>query len=842
MFLSQKILFQLSLLLLLHFSPLVLLSLAYTVPDKYFINCGASFNTTINDSRVFVGDQNSCSFSTGESEHVMSSNSSIGTPLLYQTARVYRQPCSYKFEINQNGTYLVRLHFFVFLSPANLSDALFNVSASGFLLLNNFSIRNSSSSPLIKEFLLNIAEGEFRIHFIPSQESSLAFVNAIEVFLAPESFITDCSPRVTSAGDGGNYCDLPYHVLHTIYRINVGGPIIEHDELWRKWIPDGSYLFNPPEAATNVSYIGEPEQVTKYIAPALVYQTARLLNVDNSSNSSFLNLSWSFPVTKNATHLVRVHLCDIVTKPTNGLWFPFDLWFNLSIYRNFGKRIDPYLISHELDAPFHFDFAVDSDDSGFLNVSIVPRQDSPMHYAFLNGLEIMEFMKESGSIPKECESKKYSCKIKESNKNHSSKCPPVVIVLVSSGAFVIMTIVVVLGLKCRKGMSDQSSAVLLYGGTSYNKKLTERSVNASLPPNLNLSLRISFAEIKYATKNFDAKFLVGEGGFGKVYKGTLRSGMKVAVKRSEPGHGQGLKEFQTEIIILSQIRHRHLVSLIGYCDEGSELILVYEFMEKGSLRDQLYHSNGNPERSSSRFELSWKQRLEICIGAARGLHYLHTGPAGGIIHHDVKSTNILLNENYVAKVGDFGLSKSGLSDPDHFTMGVKGSFGYLDPEYFKTLRFTEKSDVYSFGVVLLEVLCARPAVDNSLLREEASLAEWGMLWQRKGQLEKIIDPLLLGKIKASSLKKFAEISEKCLKAKAAERPDMHEVLWDLTYALQLQEITIDREPHEDGSTNTSLELQLPVICHLPSTRTLIEEDDDAQIKEDDGSNTTASEV
>ena len=175
-------------------------------------------------------------------------------------------------------------------------------------------------------------------------------------------------------------------------------------------------------------------------------------------------------------------------------------------------------------------------------------------------------------------------------------------------------------------------------------------------------------------------------------------------------------------------------------------------------------------------------------------------------------------------------------------MGVKGSFGYLDPEYFKTLRFTEKSDVYSFGVVLLEVLCARPAVDNSLPGEEASLAEWGMLWRRKGQLEKIIDPLLVGKIKASSLKKFAEISEKCLKAKAAERPDMHEVLWDLTFALQLQEITIHREPHEDSSTNTSLELQLPVICHLPSTRTLIEEDDDALIKEDDGSNTTASEV
>ena len=167
-------------------------------------------------------------------------------------------------------------------------------------------------------------------------------------------------------------------------------------------------------------------------------------------------------------------------------------------------------------------------------------------------------------------------------------------------------------------------------------------------------------------------------------------------------------------------------------------------------------------------------------------------------------------------------------------MGIKGSFGYLDPEYFSTLLFTAKSDVYSFGVVLFEVLCARPAVDNSLLSEQVSLAEWGMLWQRKGQLEEIIDPLLVGKIKPSSLKKFGETAEKCLKANAAERPVMHEVLRDLTFALQLQEITIHREPHEDSSTNTSLETQLPVICHLPSTRTLIEEDD--------GSNTSASEV
>jgi hypothetical protein len=273
---SHKILFQLFLLLPLHFSSLLLPSSAYTVPDKYFINCGAGINTTIDDGRVFVGDQNSCSFSTGKSEHVMSSNSSIGTPLLYQTARVYRQPCSYKFEINQSGTYIVRLHFFVFLSPANvsanLSDALFNVSASGFSLLMNFNIRNSTSSPVIKEFLLNITEGEFKIHFIPSQESSLAFINAIEVFLAPEAFLHDSAPRITSAGDEGTYSGMYSHALHTIYRINVGGPIIEHDELWRKWKPDGSYLFNPPPKLQRMCLILELLITSQNRSPSILPQ------------------------------------------------------------------------------------------------------------------------------------------------------------------------------------------------------------------------------------------------------------------------------------------------------------------------------------------------------------------------------------------------------------------------------------------------------------------------------------------------------------------------------------------------------------------------------------------
>nr|POF02819.1 putative receptor-like protein kinase [Quercus suber] len=244
------------------------------------------------------------------------------------------------------------------------------------------------------------------------------------------------------------------------------------------------------------------------------------------------------------------------------------------------------------------------------------------------------------------------------------------------------------------------------------------------------------------------------------------------------------------------------------------MILVYEFMANGTLRDHLYASDKPP--------LSWKQRLEICIGAARGLHYLHKRSAGGIIHRDVKPTNILLNKNNVAKVADLVFQNRDLLMILMSAQLSKARLVILIP-------------------ILLEVLCARPAIDSTLPREQANLAKWAILCKNKGLLEDIIDPLLKDQIDPNSLRKFIETIEKCLQECSTDRPTMGDILWDLEYALQLQQTAMSREPHEDSTVGGSAALAMPNVWRFPSISMSIEKDDMPAIMDDD-SYTRDSEV
>ncbi|KAJ9550623.1 hypothetical protein OSB04_014668 [Centaurea solstitialis] len=293
-----------------------------------------------------------------------------------------------------------------------------------------------------------------------------------------------------------------------------------------------------------------------------------------------------------------------------------------------------------------------------------------------------------------------------------------------------------------------------------------------------------FTEIQQATNNFDESLLIGRGGFGKVYKGNVFNGsdtVLAAIKRLDPMSKQGATGFQKEVEILTRLRHHNLVCLIGYCSYGNEMIIVYEYVSNGALYDHL-HRHGTP--------LSWVQRLNICIGAARGLDYLHTGPGIRIIHRDVKSSNILLRETWEAKIGDFGISiAAGLMDQplSDLSMSAKGTFGYMAPEYAYTGRLTKKSDVYSFGVVLLEVLCRRRAIDTALDDDQRGLVRWAKEYIKKGRFKHIVDSDIRREISSKCLKEFVRIVDRCLHNDMKQRSTMAEVVVSLESALTLQE-------------------------------------------------------
>ncbi|KAG8068276.1 hypothetical protein GUJ93_ZPchr0005g15304 [Zizania palustris] len=296
-------------------------------------------------------------------------------------------------------------------------------------------------------------------------------------------------------------------------------------------------------------------------------------------------------------------------------------------------------------------------------------------------------------------------------------------------------------------------------------------------PQLKGARFFSFDELKSCTNNFSDSHEIGSGGYGKVYKGTLVDGTRVAIKRAQPNSMQGAVEFKNEIELLSRVHHRNLVSLIGFCYEQGEQMLVYEYISNGTLRENLTGRGAY---------LDWKKRLRIALGSARGLAYLHELADPPIIHRDVKSANILLDDNLKAKVADFGLSKL-VADTEkgHVSTQVKGTLGYLDPEYYMTQQLSEKSDVYSFGVVMLELVSGRQPIEKGrYIVREMKLAINPADHDGHYGLRCIVDPAIRDAARTPGFRRFVQLAMRCVDESAAARPAMGAVVKEIEAMLQ----------------------------------------------------------
>lgn len=839
-------------------------TLADTTPyhprDHYLITCGSPTGgggwTSDEDPRAPFAT------SPTTTTTVTAAATSAGTPVPYDSARIFWAPLTYSFPLSSPGPTLVRLYFSSSTSfnTTNPSQFFVSLSANEFTLLRDFSPYLAATNAkayapapegrLLREFYVTVGEVRkplINLTFSPSksQQSSVrsyGFINGIEVISVPDGLYAPVSqterpmsiPYLIGGADDyeSNSYNFPQlTAMEMIIRLNVGGSSVQptgDNGLNRAWYQDDDFLgefkgyipYNYPIKGINYTM-----STPAYTAPERVYGTMRIMGPYAAKLKLKENLTWVFEVDAGFDYLVRLHFCELLPWVNQSGLYQFDVYINGQMaqpnFDFFSSIGGPRLAMYEDFVVFVSN--VNEGGAGGGGATTNKINESRVHLsvalhpvetiytdAFLNGLEIFKLNKSDGSLA-------------APNPNVPITTPPItfppsspkhvphhLVQVIIGGAvgFVVFFLVALAFLYMYCCKNKEQGSVL----TPSSKKPTEpnwapddvdetqsstaattgtsSSVASSLPSDL--CRRFTLTQIRIATCDFDESTIIGSGGFGKVYKGSIDRGATVAaIKRLNPTSTQGVHEFHNEIEMLSRLRHVHLVSLIGYCDDHGEMILVYEYMPRGTLRDHLMYKNSSTINDNT--PLSWKQRLMICVGSARGLHYLHAGAQQPIIHRDVKSTNILLDDKWTAKVSDFGLSKVGpATGAGHVSTAVKGSIGYLDPEYYRLRQLTEKSDVYSFGVVLFEVLCGRQAMNPNLPKDQVNLALWARSHYKSGTLSTIVDPNLEGQIAPESLRKFGEVAEMCVRDQGSERPSMTDVVWALEFALQLQ-LTADQK-------------------------------------------------
>ncbi|KAD1534175.1 hypothetical protein E3N88_23839 [Mikania micrantha] len=638
-------------------------SLEFEPKDNYLIDCGSPTNSSVGD-RIFLSDTSNYHFLSNPDQESVNATNSQSIPstygsLLYTTARILNQTSNFTFSINQHGRHFIRLHFFPFdsdIQTYNLSTSKFSVSAQGFTLLKDF---QPDANLTVKEYSLNITSDELVITFDPSA-NSFAFLNALEVISHPDELIPVSAQTVEPPR---NHHNLITRALETVARINMGNQSVspDNDTLWRLWNSDGPFIKqnNFIRYVSNLSIVNYTLNGPSVdIAPLSVYGTATKLDTELNP-SALLNNTWFFNVDPGFSYLVRFHFCDIFERP------PWQLVLNvylnsMSVAKdlNLGQRT-----SNIWGAPYFLDAVTRVSGNGMISVSIgTSLANGASPESFLNGLEIMKISNSNGNLG-EVDSRILSSTSRSKHKVW------VIVASVAGALLVVVSLVSLIFILCRRNRKKSSNT-----GNSTQENLSPNE--STIFSKSKIGYRFPLITIQEATDRFSESLVIGIGGFGKVYKGTLFDGTKVAVKRGAPQSHQGLAEFKTEIEMLSQFRHRHLVALIGYCDERDEMIIIYEYMENGTLKNHL-------------------------------------------------------------------------------------------------------------GMI--------------------SLVEWVKDLQMKGELEKIVDPYLVGKMKMESLKKFVDIADKCLADEGIYRPTMGDVLWNLEYALQLEGIEMNTGQTINNSEKSNVE-------------------------------------
>ncbi|KAK6154996.1 hypothetical protein DH2020_009244 [Rehmannia glutinosa] len=708
------------------------------------INCGSFGTSAASNGREWMGDvlpkyssllQIEGSSTTSTVIHKLIS----ADPVPHKTARISHTQFSYAFQVNP-GQKILRLHF----NPSPYKGFkgfkdLFTVEAGPFTLLSNFSASLTADAlgvkSFSKEFCLNIQKNEqFNVTFSPESSQSqdtYAFINGIEIISVPASlsYFHGGDIGVQEVGKKSLVYVDQHTALEMIHRLNIKESSVlssgDFDDTFPIWA---------------------------------------LRKADKGKNNN-----WKIPVDVGFRYMIRIHFTEIGLNIAGTGDVMFKVLINDMIAQT---NIDMVRERDENSIPRYRDYMVmlrgqRKEGKRDLLISLHSYDDLIGGHGLFAGIEVFKLSNPDNSL-----ASPNPMPLARDSPSHTIQI--LLLILGHRNAFATIAITII-----------SLVNIIVHKLREYWEANNAEEENKPSARSQRLCRRFSLAEIQLATRNFSVALLIGRGGFGKVYKGLIDRGQKaVAVKRLRSNSNQGAHEFLMEIETLSELRHVNLVSLIGYCNEHREMILVYDYMAGGTLADQIYKL---PRESNNCPPLRWKQRLNICIGAGRGLDYLHTGH--GVIHRDVKTSNILLDDNFIAKVSDFGLAKheNRSKIQSHVSTRVKGTNGYLDPHYLQTSKLTRKTDTYAFGVVLLVVLCGRPALDFGIAEDEQILSKWARGKIIEGEIDHIIDLIMRDEISPDSLETFVEVTQRCLHDEPKNRPTMSEVVRQLEIALGQQD-------------------------------------------------------